>query len=462
MIKIKLHNTLAREKQTFVPLDENNVRLYLCGPTVYDRAHLGNARNVIMFDILYRLLLKSYGKNSVTYVRNFTDIDDKINNKSLETGRPIKDITSETIQWYMDDMAALGNLEPDLMPRATDYVPQMINFIERLIAEGFAYAEEGHVLFSVSKYKNYGRLSGRSIEDMIAGARVEVASYKQDPMDFVLWKPSEKNLPGWNSPWGRGRPGWHIECSAMAHDLLGATFDIHGGGNDLQFPHHENEIAQSCCAYPDSEFARYWLHNEMLQVDGKKMSKSLGNFFTVRDLLDQRYSGEVIRFVFLSTHYSKPMDWNNSKALEAENILRKWRGLIKNNSEIVSLPEEVVNTLSDDLNTSGVITLLHNYASNGEIGKLKSAANFLGILTEEMGEWCVDPDMSFLENLFLNFRKLAIESKNFKTVDELRSKLTSAGVDVQIGKSNIILVPNATFDLKKVDEIMSFYGSNKV
>jgi cysteinyl-tRNA synthetase len=248
----------------------------------------------------------------------------------------------------------------------------------------------------------------------------------------------------------------------MAHDLLGATFDIHGGGNDLQFPHHENEIAQSCCAYPDSEFARYWLHNEMLQVDGKKMSKSLGNFFTVRDLLDQRYSGEVIRFVFLSTHYSKPMDWNNSKALEAENILRKWRGLIKNNSEIVSLPEEVVNTLSDDLNTSGVITLLHNYASNGEIGKLKSAANFLGILTEEMGEWCVDPDMSFLENLFLNFRKLAIESKNFKTVDELRSKLTSAGVDVQIGKSNIILVPNATFDLKKVDEIMSFYGSNKV
>ena len=210
MIKIKLHNTLAREKQTFVPLDENNIRLYLCGPTVYDRAHLGNARNVIMFDILYRLLLKSYGKNNITYVRNFTDIDDKINNKSLETGRPIKDITSETIQWYMDDMAALGNLEPDLMTRATDYVPQMINFVERLIAEGFAYVEEGHVLFSVSKYKSYGRLSGRSIEDMIAGARVEVASYKQDPMDFVLWKPSEKNLPGWNSPWGRGRPGWHI------------------------------------------------------------------------------------------------------------------------------------------------------------------------------------------------------------------------------------------------------------
>ena len=462
MIKIKLHNTLAREKQTFVPLDENNVRLYLCGPTVYDRAHLGNARNVIMFDILYRLLIKAYGKNSITYVRNFTDIDDKINNRSLETGRPIKDITSETIQWYMDDMAALGNLEPDLMPRATDFIPQMINYIERLIEEGFAYAEEGHVLFSVSKYKNYGRLSGRSIEDMIAGARVEVASYKRDPMDFVLWKPSEKNLPGWNSPWGRGRPGWHIECSAMAHDLLGANFDIHGGGNDLQFPHHENEIAQSCCAYPESEFARYWLHNEMLQVDGKKMSKSLGNFFTVRDLLDRGYSGEVIRFVFLSTHYSKPMDWNNSKALEAENILRKWRELIKNNSEKISLSEEVIKTLSDDLNTAGVITLLHNYANNEEIGKLKGAANFLGILTEEMGDWCEFYDMGFLEKLFMDFRKLAIENKNFENVDELRSKLTTAGVDVQIGKSNVVLVPNASFDLKKVDEIISFYGLNKV
>ena len=346
MIKIKLHNTLTRKKQTFVPLDENNVRLYLCGPTVYDRAHLGNARNVIMFDVLYRLLIKTYGIDSITYVRNFTDIDDKINNKSLESGRPINDITSETIKWYLEDMAALGNLEPNLMPRATDYIPQMISYIELLIKGGFAYPDEGHVLFSVSNYKNYGRLSGRSVEDMIAGARVEVASYKRNPMDFVLWKPSEKDLPGWESPWGRGRPGWHIECSAMAHHLLGATFDIHGGGNDLQFPHHENEIAQSCCAYPESEFARYWLHNEMLQVDGKKMSKSLGNFFTVRDLLDQGYPGEVIRFVFLSTHYSKPMDWNNSKALEAKNILRKWRGLLKNNFEIVPLPEEAIKILS--------------------------------------------------------------------------------------------------------------------
>ena len=460
MIKIKLHNTLTRKKQTFVPLDENNVRLYLCGPTVYDRAHLGNARNVIMFDVLYRLLIEIYGIDSITYVRNFTDIDDKINNKSLESGRPIDAITSETIKWYLEDMAALGNLEPNLMPRATDYIPQMISYIELLIKRGFAYPAEGHVLFSVSNYKNYGRLSGRSVEDMIAGARVEVASYKRNPMDFVLWKPSEKDLPGWDSPWGRGRPGWHIECSAMAHDLLGATFDIHGGGNDLQFPHHENEIAQSCCAYPESEFARYWLHNEMLQVDGKKMSKSLGNFFTVRDLLDQGYPGEVIRFVFLSTHYSKPMDWTYSKALEAKNILRKWRGLLKNNFEIVPVPEEVIKILTDDLNTAGVISLLHNYASNGEIGKLKAGANFLGILTEELSGWCADVDMSSLEGLFTDLGKRAIESKNFENIDELRSKLTNAGVDVQIGKSNVALVPNASFDLQEVNKIVNFYGLN--
>ena len=460
MIKIKLHNTLTRKKQTFVPLDENNVRLYLCGPTVYDRAHLGNARNVIMFDVLYRLLIETYGIDSITYVRNFTDIDDKINNKSLESGRPIDVITSETIKWYLEDMAALGNLEPNLMPRATDYIPQMINYIELLIKRGFAYPAEGHVLFSVSHYKKYGRLSGRSVEDMIAGARVEVASYKRNPMDFVLWKPSENDLPGWDSPWGRGRPGWHIECSAMAHDLLGATFDIHGGGNDLQFPHHENEIAQSCCAYPESEFARYWLHNEMLQVDGKKMSKSLGNFFTVRDLLDQGYPGEVIRFVFLSTHYSKPMDWNNSKALEAKNILRKWRRLLKNNFEIVPIPQEAIKILSDDLNTAGVISLLHNYASNGEIGKLKAGANFLGILTQELSDWCADVDMSSLEGLFTDLRKRAIESKNFENIDELRSKLTNAGVDVQIGKSNVALVPNASFDLQKVNKIVNFYGLN--
>ncbi len=303
MVEISLTNTRTRTKERFEPIDPDNVRMYLCGPTVYDRAHLGNARPVVVFDVLYRLLRHVYGADHVTYVRNFTDVDDKINARAAATGRPIRDITDETIGWYHDDMDALGALRPDFEPRATDYIPQMITMIERLIADGHAYAAEGHVLFDVRSYPAYGQLSGRSVDDMIAGARVEVAPFKRDPMDFVLWKPSDDATPGWDSPWGRGRPGWHIECSAMSAELLGNSFDIHAGGIDLQFPHHENEIAQSCCAHPQADFARVWLHNEMLQVEGKKMSKSLGNFFTVRDLLDQGVPGEVIRYVFLMTHY---------------------------------------------------------------------------------------------------------------------------------------------------------------
>ncbi|MBL6778932.1 MAG: cysteine--tRNA ligase, partial [Rhodobacteraceae bacterium] len=327
MTNIYLHNSMTRKKERFVPIDPKDVRMYLCGPTVYDRAHLGNARNVIMFDVLFRLLRHIYGEKAVNYVRNLTDVDDKINDRARQSGRNIAEITQETSQWYLEDMGALGNLEPTHMPRATQYITQMVSMIENLIERGHAYDAEGHVLFSVKSYEKYGALSGRSVEDMIAGARVEVAPYKRDPMDFVLWKPSEDETPGWESPWGRGRPGWHIECSAMAKDLLGESFDIHGGGNDLLFPHHENEIAQSHCAHPEAHFARYWLHNEMLQVEGKKMSKSLGNFFTVRDLLDEGYAGEVIRFVFLSTHYRKPMDWTETKARDAENTLRKWRKL---------------------------------------------------------------------------------------------------------------------------------------
>ena len=301
MTTLSLHNTLARAKQLFVPLDPKNIRIYLCGPTVYDRAHLGNARNVIMFDVLFRVLRRLYGEAHVTYVRNFTDIDDKINAKASETGRSIAEITQETTAWYLQDMTDLGNLDPTHMPRATAYVPQLIQMIENLINAEHAYAAEGHVLFAVDSYADYGRLSGRTIDDMLAGARVEVAPYKRNPMDFVLWKPSSGDQPGWQSPWGFGRPGWHIECSAMSLDLLGESFDIHGGGNDLTFPHHENEIAQSCCAHPKSQFAQVWLHNEMLKVDGKKMSKSLGNFFTVRDLIEQGFAGEVIRFVMILT-----------------------------------------------------------------------------------------------------------------------------------------------------------------
>ncbi|MBN2759772.1 MAG: cysteine--tRNA ligase, partial [Rhodobacteraceae bacterium] len=317
MTEIRLHNTRIRDKETFVPIDPENVRMYVCGPTVYDRAHLGNARPVVVFDVLYRLLRHVYGADHVTYVRNFTDVDDKINARARDIqardggdlNAIIRTLTDETIGWYHADMDALGALRPNMEPRATEFIVQMVAMIDGLIAKGHAYAAEGHVLFDVRSYPNYGRLSGRSVDDMIAGARVEVAPYKRDPMDFVLWKPSAADEPGWGSPWGRGRPGWHIECSAMADELLGASFDIHGGGIDLQFPHHENEIAQSCCAHPDAGFASFWLHNEMVQVEGKKMSKSLGNFFTVRDLLDQGWPGEVIRFVILSTHYRKPMDW---------------------------------------------------------------------------------------------------------------------------------------------------------
>ncbi|MGR3489682.1 cysteine--tRNA ligase, partial [Pseudooceanicola nanhaiensis] len=278
MAEIRLTNTLTRTKEVFTPIDPKNVRMYVCGPTVYDRAHLGNARPVVVFDVLYRLLRHVHGAEHVTYVRNFTDVDDKINARAARDGRDIRAITDETIGWYHEDMDALGTLRPDVEPRATEHIGQMIAMIEGLVAAGHAYEAEGHVLFAVESYAGYGRLSGRSVEDMIAGARVEVAPYKRNPMDFVLWKPSDEGLPGWESPWGRGRPGWHIECSAMAKELLGESFDIHGGGNDLMFPHHENEIAQSCCAAPGAEFARVWLHNEMLQVEGKKMSKSLGNF----------------------------------------------------------------------------------------------------------------------------------------------------------------------------------------
>ncbi|MDF1872453.1 cysteine--tRNA ligase, partial [Vannielia sp.] len=300
---IHLHNTKTRQKELLRPVVPGQVSMYVCGPTVYDRAHIGNARPVIVFDVLFRLLRHVYGADAVTYVRNFTDVDDKINARAAASGRSIGEITEETIKWYHEDMEALGTLRPTKEPRATDWIGAMVEMIEGLIASGHAYAAEGHVLFRVRSYEAYGALSGRSVDDMISGARVEVAPYKEDPLDFVLWKPSSDDLPGWESPWGRGRPGWHIECSAMAHGILGDSFDIHGGGNDLMFPHHENEIAQSCCAHPEGDFAHIWMHNEMLQVEGKKMSKSLGNFFTVRDLLDEGVPGEVIRFVFMGTHY---------------------------------------------------------------------------------------------------------------------------------------------------------------
>ncbi|SPJ29340.1 cysteine--tRNA ligase [Falsiruegeria mediterranea] len=453
MTTIKLHNTRTRTKEDFVPIDENNVRMYVCGPTVYDRAHLGNARPVVVFDVLYRLLRHVYGVDHVTYVRNFTDVDDKINARAAESGRLISDITEETIGWFLDDMGQLGALEPDAAPRATQYINQMIAMCEVLIEKGHAYAAEGHVLFAVDSWKEgYGKLSGRSVDDMIAGARVEVAPYKKNPMDFVMWKPSSDDLPGWESPWGRGRPGWHIECSAMAKELLGVSFDIHGGGNDLMFPHHENEIAQSCCANPEGDFARYWLHNEMLQVEGKKMSKSLGNFFTVRDLLDQGVPGEVVRFVFLSTHYRKPMDWTEKKAKEAEGVLRKWRALTAGIEPASTAAAAVLEALSEDLNTAGAMAELHKLAAAGDASALLASAQMMGLLTDELGAWAEadDVDLSAFVDQLASARETAMETKDFSEVDRLKSAFIAAGLEVRMSKAGVELVPTAGFDAARL------------
>ncbi|OWY15473.1 cysteine--tRNA ligase [Thioclava sp. F34-6] len=464
MTQIRLRNSLTRKVEDFHPIDAKNVRMYLCGPTVYDRAHLGNARPVVVFDVLYRLLRHVYGPEHVTYVRNFTDVDDKINATALarkEAGAEgsleelIRARTEETIGWYHADMDALGALRPDREPRATDYIGAMIAMIETLIADGHAYAAEGHVLFRVRSYKDYGALSGRTVDDMMAGARVEVAPFKEDPMDFVLWKPSDEGLPGWESPWGRGRPGWHIECSAMSYELLGASFDIHGGGIDLQFPHHENEIAQSCCAHPEGSFANYWLHNEMLQVEGKKMSKSLGNFFTVRDLLDghdgeKGIPGEVIRFVFLQTHYTKPMDWTAEKARAAAATLRKWRTAVDGVTPSPEAAPEVIAALTDDLNTAGAIAALHQI---DDPAVLKASAAMLGLLDDGMGDWVAAPeaDLSGLADKLVALRANAMETKDFAPVDAMKQALVAAGVEVRMSKAGVELLPGSDFDPAKLE-----------
>lgn len=482
---ITLTNTRTRRKETFTPIDPGNVRLYLCGPTVYDRAHLGNARPVLVFDVLYRLLRHVYGADNVTYVRNFTDVDDKINATALarkEAGAEgtlealVQERSDETIGWYHADMDALGALRPDHEPRATGYIAEMVAMIEDLIARGHAYEAEGHVLFAVESYAAYGKLSGRSVDDMIAGARVEVAPYKKNPMDFVLWKPSSDELPGWASPWGRGRPGWHIECSAMSHALLGESFDIHGGGNDLMFPHHENEIAQSCCAHPEGDFARFWLHNEMLQVEGKKMSKSLGNFFTVRDLLDQGVPGEVIRFVMLSTHYRKPMDWTAEKAANAEKTLRRWRSLLSEVSPGKPF-KDVEKFLADDLNTAGALNALSHFgqvlfqkAGNSWEGSeslrkdretfelaqgFVASARLLGLLSEEMGGWTeVSVDLSAMASRLAEARAEAMQSKDFSEVDRLKQGFIAAGLEVRMSKEGVELVPGAGFNPSKLEGLL--------
>ncbi len=481
MVTIRLTNSGTRKKEDFVPIDPANVRMYVCGPTVYDRAHLGNARPVVAFDVLYRLLRHVYGADHVTYARNFTDVDDKINAEALrrqKAGAPgtleelIRQRTDETIAWYHADMDALGALRPSIRgevsaraePRATEWIGAMITMTQDLVDKGHAYAAAGHVLFRVRSYKDYGKLSGRSIDDMIAGARVEVAPFKEDPMDFVLWKPSSGQEPGWDSPWGKGRPGWHIECSAMAHELLGDSFDIHGGGLDLQFPHHENEIAQSACAHPHGAFARYWLHNEMLQVEGRKMSKSLGNFFTVRDLLDQGVPGEVIRFVFLMTHYRSPMDWTAEKRVVATTKLEDYLALGVRFADLGKVREtlpapEVVAALADDLNTHLALSEIDRLLGNARWEELVASLDFVGLIPISRFEdrrAVLDASKAKLGHQASKLnaaRTSAMASKDFTVVDTLKSALIAAGVEVRMSKSGVELVPGPDFDPTKLEAL---------
>ena len=428
---MKFYNTLTRKVEDFVPEDPSRVRMYVCGPTVYDYAHIGNFRPMVVFDSLNRLLRHKYGQDAVVYARNITDIDDKIINQAIATETTIDVITDRTIAAFHDDLDALNVAAPDHEPRCTEYVEPMVAMIEELIEGGFAYAAEGHALFDIHSYEKYGKLSKRSLDDMRAGARVEVAPYKRDPGDFVLWKPSTDEQPGWPSPWGRGRPGWHIECSAMSKSCLGETFDIHGGGLDLIFPHHENEIAPSCCANGTEVMARHWMHNGYLTVEGEKMSKSLGNFFTVKQLRDEGWGGEVIRFSLLSAHYRQPLDFSRDKMREMKAQLDRWYGFLKESGdpEAGEVDERVIAALSDDLNTPQAIAILHELTDRP--ADLKASATMLGLLQQDSESWFkgeVSDDENAEIEALIEKRKQAKADKDFATADQVRDQLTSMGI----------------------------------
>ncbi len=456
-MELRLYDTLTREKRVFTPLDPARVRMYVCGPTVYDFAHIGNARPVIVFDVLFRLLRHLYGADHVTYVRNITDVDDKINARAAEAypGLPlnaaIRKVTEQTERQFHEDVAALGCLPPTVEPRATEHIAEMRDLIERLVASGHAYVAAEHVLFSVPSMPDYGRLARRSLDEMIAGARVDVAPYKRDPMDFVLWKPSKPGEPAWPSPAGiatPGRPGWHIECSAMSWKHLGETFDVHGGGIDLVFPHHENEIAQSRCAFHSPVMANYWMHNGFLQVEGEKMAKSAGNFFTIRELLAD-WPGEVLRLNMLRTHYRQPLDWTVRGLQESQKTLDGWYDIIGDMLMPVGIDidDEMIRSLCDDLNTPSALTRLHALA--GEIRgpasglrqlelkkKLKVSAAIVGMLRSTKREalenhphrYVVDEDKV---SALIDARDAARKAKNFKEADRIRDEFKAMGIELE-------------------------------
>jgi cysteinyl-tRNA synthetase len=461
-MELRLYDTLSKEKRVFTPLDPANVRMYVCGPTVYDFAHIGNARPVIVFDVLFRLLRHLYGENHVTYVRNITDVDDKINDRAardfpgLPLNEAIRKVTEQTANQFHDDVDALGCLRPTVEPRATDFVlpradgkADMITLIKQLIARGHAYEAGGEVLFDVQSMPDYGALSGRKLDEQLAGARVAVDAHKKNPADFVLWKLSSEHEPGWDSPWGRGRPGWHIECSAMSAAYLGDVFDIHGGGLDLIFPHHENEIAQSRCAHGTPTMANYWMHNGFLEVEGAKMSKSLGNFVTIRELLND-WPGEALRLNMLKTHYRSPIDWTLKGLEESKRVIDSWYDIVGDDTQASGKADDgVVSLLSDDLNTSGVITRLHAIAS-GRAGAsgvaqtdsqrtLKVSAMLLGLLGKTKREYlesnpkAVAVNKTVVDALIAD-RTAARARKDFKESDRIRDELAAMGVVIKDSK----------------------------
>lgn len=448
MQTFKLYNSLTRAKEDFAPLNPDHVRIYACGPTVYNVAHIGNARMAVVFDVLARLLRHIYPK--VTYASNITDVDDKIMQAAKDTGEDISFITRKYERIYNEDMAALGVIQPDVQPRATETIPEMIKLMEMMIDRGHAYVAENHVLFNVPSFPQYGGLSGRSRDDQIAGARVDVAPYKRDPADFVLWKPSAPDQVGWDSPWGRGRPGWHIECSAMAEKHLGLPIDIHGGGADLKFPHHENEIAQSCCAHGHTDlafFSKYWMHNGFLTVEGEKMSKSLGNFIMAQDLLNKGVAGEVIRYALLSAHYRQPLDWTENGLQNAQKSIDKFYRILNDLKNVADspavIPQGFMDALCDDLNSPKAYAELNALAKTAADTKtpedkaaFKAAANLMGFLTADPAAWLnqgvsnSEIDAAWVDGL-LEERTEAKKTKNFARADAIRDELAAKNIVIE-------------------------------
>ena len=455
-----LHDTLTRSKRVFEPRDDKRVTLYVCGPTVYDFAHIGNPRPPVVFDVLVRLLRRNYGAGHVVYARNVTDVDDKINAKAAKEGVPIGEITARYEAAYLEDMARLNVTPPDIAPHVTDHMDAIVAQIGAILEHGCAYEAEGHVLFDVSSYEAYGALSGRNLDDMIAGARVEVAPYKKNPHDFVLWKPSKPGEPEWPSPWGPGRPGWHIECSAMIEQVLGLPIDIHGGGIDLAFPHHENEIAQGVCAHghahgerPHDHYARYWMHNGFLTLDAEKMSKSLGNVLLLHDLV-QAIPGEVVRWALLSAHYRQPLDWTQNLLDQSRKSLDRLYGALARSAEIEASthepPSEFLKAIEDDLNTPGAMAVL--FALSGEIeraltagdmeavarakGQIIASADVLGVLQSDPADWLkgdASDDLAAEVEALIEQRAAARAAKDWPEADRIRARLTELNVEVMDG-----------------------------